>query len=358
MGEKTAPPLRIVSWNITLQCPLRCSHCYSDAGAWDVPDPLNTGEAFRILDQIRATGSPVVILSGGEPMMRDDLFAIASYGTGLGIRMALGTSGYLIDEETILRIKQAGIRAVAISLDAADPAVHDSVRGRQGAFQRAVRAIGLCVQHDIRVQINMTVFSPEPAVLDDLIHLGISLGVQDYQIFIPVPTGRSSEENYKRYGTYESFLKHILSNHLDSGISIRPTCIPQFRRIAEEMGITEHHWGRGCIAGISYCRIFANGDVTPCPYLPVIAGNLRLNTLSEIWEHSVVFRALRDADRLQGKCGACGYRHICGGCRARAFARYGKVASSCGALVHPMDIAGELCAEDPLCPYQPGDCNE
>ena len=355
MGYHPPPPLRLISWNITLRCPLRCPHCYSDSGGEEIPDVLTTREAFRICDQIRSLGTPVVILSGGEPMMRDDIFDIASYGSGLGLNMAMGTSGYLITEENFPRIRSSGIRSLAISLDSADPAVHDSFRGCTGSWERAVHAIRLSLQEGMQVQINTTVITPDPASLDRLVQFGISLGVRTFQVFIPVPTGRSADENYERYGAYESLLRHILLAWSGDGISLRPTCIPQFRRVADEMGITGSRWGRGCIAGISYCRIFANGDVPPCPYLPVSVGNLREETLTGLWEHSEIFAALRDDTRLQGKCGKCQYRTICGGCRARAFSRYGSVTHSCGGLVRPGDIDGDLCAEDPLCPYKPGD---
>ncbi len=348
-------PLRLVSWNITLRCPLRCSHCYSDAGVKEVTNPLSTDEAYRVLEQIRDTGNPVVILSGGEPMMREDIYDIARYGTDLGLLMAMGTSGFFIDEETVIQLKQAGITSVAISLDSVNPSVHDTYRGYEGAWDRAVRAIRLCNFHGIRVQINMTLLSPDSTAVDQVVSFGITLGVRDFQLFVPVPTGRSQKENHERFGSYEELLKHVLLSYTDKKIALRPTCIPQFRRVAEEIGIENPGWGRGCIAGISYCRIFADGDVTPCPYLPVIAGNVRQTQFSDIWDNSPVFTALRDFSRLQGTCGRCEYKEICGGCRARAFSAYGRVTHSCGSLVRPLDIEGELCAEDPLCPYVPGD---
>lgn len=347
-------PLRLVSWNITLRCPLRCHHCYSDSGDQEALDPLSTKEAFDLLDQIRETRNPVVILSGGEPMMRDDIYEIARYGTDIGLRMAMGTSGFFINEDTVTRIKESGITSVAISLDSADPLVHDTYRGYPGAWDRAVQAIRLCSSLGIRVQINMTILTPDITEVDSVVSLGRTLGVMDYQLFVPVPTGRSPRENYEKYGSYEELLTHVLRSYSGSDISLRPTCIPQFRRVADEIGIHNPGWGRGCVAGISYCRIFANGDVTPCPYLPASAGNLRQVRLLEIWNHSEIFAALRDPGRLTGKCGLCQYKGVCGGCRARAFSQYGNVTHSCGSLVRPEDIGGELCAEDPLCPYLPG----
>jgi radical SAM protein with 4Fe4S-binding SPASM domain len=315
---------------------------------------LSTTEAFRTLEQIREAGTPVVIMSGGEPMMRGDLYEIAEYGSRLGLRMALGTSGYLFENDTPERLKKAGIRSVAISIDSSDSQIHDTIRGSPGSWDRAVQAVTGCIREQVQVQINCTVFNPDPEELDRTIIFGKELGVDQFQVFIPVPTGRSARENYERLGTYEELLRHIITTWTGSGISLRPTCIPQFRRISQEMGITDPAWGRGCVAGISYCRIYADGNVTPCPYLPVIAGNVRDDSFTTIWAESEVFAALRDYNRLLGKCGICEYKGICGGCRARAFSGSENVPKSCGSLVQPRIIWGEICAEDPLCPYQPG----
>jgi len=359
MDRKSAPPLRIISWNLTLRCPLSCPHCYVDAKQTEIVDPLSTEEAFEILNQIKDVGNPVVILSGGEPMMRSDLYDIATYGTNLGLRMALGTSGYLFENDTPKKLKEAGIRSVAISIDSAEPDLHDRIRGSPGSWKKAVQAIIGCIRENMQVQINITIFSPDSEELDRVVALGKELGVSQFQVFIPVPTGRSVQENYERYGRYEGLLRHMITTYgggVQNGteISLRPTCIPQFRRIADEMGVSNPTWGKGCVAGISYCRIYADGKVTPCPYLPVIAGDLRTDSFSRIWLESEVFAALRDYDRLLGKCGICEYKTVCGGCRARAFSRSENVPQSCGSLVKPRDIDGEICAEDPLCPYQPG----
>ena len=353
MQRNPVSPLRIISWNLTLRCPLSCSHCYADAGKREIPDSLSTNEAFEILKQIKDIGSPVVILSGGEPMMRSDLFEISSYGAGLGLRMALGTSGYLFRSDTPKIIKTAGIGSVAISIDSAEPDLHDRIRGRSGSWKRAVQAIKGCIREQLQVQINITITSPDRDELDRVVTLGKELGVTQFQVFIPVPTGRSLQENYERYGSYEGLLRHMIAAYSGKEISLRPTCIPQFRRISDDMGISNPAWGKGCVAGISYCRIFVDGKVTPCPYMPVIAGDLRVDSLSMIWSESEVFQALRDYDRLFGKCGVCEYKNVCGGCRARAFSRSENTPKSCGGLVIPRDIDGEICAEDPLCPYLP-----
>jgi radical SAM protein with 4Fe4S-binding SPASM domain len=355
LNDKTDAP-RIISWNITLQCPLMCSHCYVDAGDEEVAGVLSTDEAFGVIDQIRATGTPIVVLSGGEPLLREDLYAIAQYGTEQGLRMVMGTSGYLIDHNVAVKLRDAGIRAVAISLDSKDPATHDLLRGVNGVWERAVAAIGYCREAGMGVQINMTVMRSAIGDIEGVIALGTSLGVRDYQLFFPVPTGRARQAGAGSPEEYEELIRQVLIRYRDSGLNIRPTCAPQFRRIAEGLGIKNPAWGRGCLAGITYCRIFANGDVTPCPYLPVSAGNVRTTPFREIWKNSPIFTALRDPDNLTGKCGQCSYRIICGGCRARAY-RKDDAASPlwCDGLERPEAFSGEICGEDPWCPYLPGD---
>ncbi|NMB77758.1 MAG: radical SAM protein [Methanomicrobiales archaeon] len=348
-------PPRIISWNVTLRCPLACSHCYVDAGGREAARVLSTGEAIRVLDGINKTGSPVVVLSGGEPLMRDDLDEIARYGTKLGLRMVLGTSGYFLNPGRAEQLKASGIRAAAISLDAATPQEHDALRGVSGSWERAVRAIRSCRDAGIAVQINMTSLRPDAGDVESVVRLGKELGVRDYQVFFPVPTGRARDTPPVSPQAYEEVIKKVLLAHRDGDVNLRPTCAPQFRRIATELGITNPAWGRGCIAGITYCRIYANGDVTPCPYLPVTAGNVRDMPFDEIWNTSPLFGALRDPGRLTGKCGRCDYRDLCGGCRARAYHGGGKAGPRwCDGLEQPVAGSADICGEDPWCTYEPG----
>jgi len=345
---------RIISWNITLRCPLKCSHCYVDAGEQEADGVLSTQEAFAVIDQIRATGRPVVVLSGGEPLLREDVYDIARYGMVQGLRMVMGTSGYLINHDTAVKLRKSGIRAVAISLDSKHPEVHDSFRGLDGVWERAVQAIGHCRDAGIGVQINMSLMRSAIRDVEDVIELGTSLGVRTYQLFFPVPTGRARKIESRSPEEYEELIRQILIRYRDSDLNIRPTCAPQFLRIADEQGIQNPVWGRGCLAGITYCRIFANGDVTPCPYLPVSAGNVRTTPFSEIWNNSPLFTALRNPDLLTGKCGRCDFKTRCGGCRARAYRREDATTPLwCDGLATPEAISGECCGEDPWCPYQP-----
>lgn len=352
-GSPAGPP-RLISWNLTLRCPLKCSHCYVKAGR-EADGVLSTEEALAVIDQVRAVGTPVVVLSGGEPLLREDLCTIARHGTEQGLRMVMGTSGFSLDRPMAARLRDAGIKAVAVSIDSTDPAVHDSFRGVSGAWEKAVQAIKNCREEGIGVQVNMTLIRPSAGDVESVVGLGTGLGVNDYQVFFPVPTGRAEGAVLPDPRDYEDVIRQVLILCRDSGVNLRPTCVPQFRRIATELGISNPAWGRGCIAGTSYCRIYANGDVTPCPYLPVSAGNVRTTAFGDIWNHSPVFAALRDPGLLTGKCGRCEYKGICGGCRARAYR--GTEAFShrwCDGLARPESVAGDLCTADPWCPYEPG----
>jgi radical SAM protein with 4Fe4S-binding SPASM domain len=345
----------LVSWNVTLRCPLKCAHCYADAGEHEAEGVLSTAEAFSVIDQLAAAGKPIVVLSGGEPLMREDIFDVARYGTERGLVMAMGTSGYLLDRATAERLAAAGVRSVAISIDSADPDAHDAFRGVPGVWVRAVAAIKHCHDAGLGVRINMTVTRPVLADVEGVLALGESLGVRDYQVFFPVETGRGQEPGRGNPRAYENLIREVLLRYRESDLRIRPTCAPQFRRIADEAGIKNPGWSRGCMAAISYCRIYATGEVTPCPYLPVSAGNLRTTPFSEIWQNSELFAALRDPDRLTGKCGRCGYKGVCGGCRARAYRGAETVpARWCDGLMRPGDPCGEVTREDPWCPYEPG----
>ena len=346
-------PPRLISWNITLRCPLKCAHCYVDAGTSEPEGVLSTDEAKEVIDQIADTGSPILVLSGGEPLLREDICDIVAYGTEKGLRMVMGTSGYYLDEEMALRLKRAGIKAVAISLDSTDPAIHDAFRGVGGAWERAVHGINACNAAGIPVQINMTVARPVVGDIESLIRYGVDLGVNDFHLFFPIRTGRGEGISLSTPEEYEEIISEVLTRYRNSKLNIRPTCAPQFRRIADDLGIENPQWGRGCLAGITYCRIYATGEVTPCPYLTVSAGNIKKTSFADIWYRSELFLKLRDLKNITGKCGHCAYKVACGGCRARAYQHLSSSPRWCDGLVAPKDKKEEIFAEDPWCSYQP-----
>jgi radical SAM protein with 4Fe4S-binding SPASM domain len=346
-------PPRIVSWNVTFRCPLRCLHCYSNSGERNLPYELDTAGGRDLLCQLAEAGTRIVILSGGEPLLRQDIFDLAGHGTDLGLRMAMGTSGVCITDEVAGRMKDSGIRKVAISLDSTRSSIHDRFRGVPGAFDGAVRGIGLLEDHEIPVQLNVTVTSENYEEILGIIRFGKNIGIQDIHLFFLVPTGRGSTVSDISPEMYEAMIRNVLILSADEGIPVRPTCAPQFMRIAQELGLSRKEWTRGCIAGRSYCRIDPAGAVTPCPYLPVSVGDCTETRFGDIWKHSEIFGLLRDTSALEGKCGRCEYAGVCGGCRARAYGLSRLVPNICGDLDTPETLPGNMMAEEPWCPYQP-----
>jgi radical SAM protein with 4Fe4S-binding SPASM domain len=355
-GEnRQIPVLRIVSWNMTLRCPLRCPHCYIDAGDYEQRQELITAEGFALIDQIAEVARPILVLSGGEPLLREDFFEIARYASRKGFRVAIGTSGTLITKGVAEALRDAGVRKAAVSIDSADPEKHDAFRGVHGTWERAIAGIEACRGEGIGVQMNTTVTRDNFHEIEKIVALGEKLGVRDFQLFFLVPTGRGIGIKDITPQMYEDLISDVIRLAAASDLAIRPTCAPQFTRIARQLGLVRSEWGRGCIAGINYCRISPTGEVTPCPYLPVSAGNVRETPFRTLWYETEIFSALRDEARLEGKCGRCEYRYVCGGCRARAYGLNRSVADVCGGLDGTYARHGNYLAEEPWCPYQPGD---
>lgn len=344
---------RIISWNTTLKCNLKCSHCYINAQSKKSGRELTTDEGKGIIDQIAELGKTILVLSGGEPLLRSDIFELAQYGVQKGLIVTLGTNGTLIDKETADKLHSVGVRKVAISIDSSTATVHDSLRGVKGAWEKAVNGVKACTASGVSVQFNVTMTRQNCHDLDEIVLMAKNLGVKNIHLFFLVPTGRGKNMLDLSPETYEELLLKALI-YSDDSIEVKPTCAPQFMRIAKQVGKDVSRWSRGCIAGINYCRILPDGGVTPCPYLPVRAGNVLTTSLGEIWANSEVLSALRDFSNLKGKCGKCGYNRICGGCRARAF---GLTSFCSGATVISKQIGegagGDFLSEDPWCVYQP-----
>lgn len=354
--EKTFKFLpRLISWNMTLRCDLRCPHCYIDAGERGKGE-LNTTEGKMLIDQISEISKPTLILSGGEPLLRDDLFEIARYATDRGLGVAMGTNGTLITDSVAEKLRSSGVKAVAVSLDSCMAEKHDEFRGVKGAWKRALEGIDACMRNDISVQVNTTVTQQNYDEIDDIMALAEKHGATAFHLFFLVPTGRGKEMEDISAEMYEHMLTDILGKIANAKykLDIRPVCAPQFMRIASQKGLDLTKWSRGCIAGLSYCRIYPTGEVTPCPYLPITLGNILETHFKNIWFHSPVLKALRDFDRLKGKCGICEYRKICGGCRARAYGLTSFV-DVCGGLQEPSELSGDFLAEEPWCPYLRGE---
>lgn len=324
----------IVSWNTTNACNMYCDHCYRDAGC-KAEEELNTTEAKTMLGQIAKAGFKIMIFSGGEPLMRPDIVELVAYARSLGLRPVFGTNGTLLTAQLAQKLKDAGAMGMGISLDSLDKEKHGRFRRYKGAWEQAVQGMRNCVQVGLPFQIHTTVMEWNSSELEALTDFAVQEGAVAHHIFFLVPTGRavSIEEESLRAEAYEDVLTRIMRKQQTVGIELKPTCAPQFTRIAEQLGI-ETRFSRGCLAGTAYCIISPKGQVQPCAYLNIPLGDVRETPFDEIWRNNPVLKQLRTMD-YKGGCGSCGYKKICGGCRARA------------AFYHD----GDYMAEEPWCLY-------
>lgn len=389
--------VRLVFWEVTKGCNLRCIHCRATATQLSSPTDLATRNALEIIDQIAAAANPILVLSGGEPLYRSDIFQLARHATDKGLRVALATNGTLVTKDVARMIVDAGVRRVSISLDGADAATHDTFRGIPGAFDAAVHGLRNLKALGMSVQINMTIARHNAHQLPDVLQLARNLGADALHTFLLVPVGCGvdiASEQMVPPEEYERMLNWFYDQSLTGGIELKATCAPHYFRVVRQrraadrraaeaiariapapseavptqaaIGPTEmtmpgstgiaikahgvgqavgHPGGhpsdlnamtKGCLAGTGVCFISHEGEVYPCGYLPVIAGDLRKQTFRDIWENSQVFHELRDTNNLKGKCGCCEFRNVCMGCRARAYA-----------------ATGDFMDEEPSCVYQP-----
>lgn len=343
----------VLSYNVTRECNMKCSHCYINATDKKLKDELTTQETKALIDQIHQVSSPLLILSGGEPLLRPDIFELIEYGSKKGLKMGLGSNGYLIDDSVAKKLKDAGIATVSISLDSNIPAQHDEFRGVTGAWEKAVNACKVLRKNGVLVQVNTTLTHDNYNQIDDIMTLAESIGVENFHLFFLVPTGRGVKLTDISPQKYEEMITKTFAKVHKHRLNVRPSCAPQFMRIAQGMGVDMRQWIRGCIAGLHYCRIYANGEVTPCPYLPIKLGNIKEKSFKEIWTNAEIFKALRSPDSLKGKCGVCEYKTICGGCRARAYGLSSDFIDYCGDLHLPTEAKGDYLKEDPWCVYEP-----
>jgi putative heme d1 biosynthesis radical SAM protein NirJ2 len=329
----------IISWNTTRQCNQNCVHCYRVAGPEAAPDELTTEEGKGLLEEIVRAGFKIMVLSGGEPLLRPDIYELIRHGADQGLRVVLGTNGTLITREVAQQIMDAGCARVGISLDDVTAAPHDLWRQMPGAWEASVEAMARCREVGLPFQIHTTVTERNEAVITQMTDLAVKLGAAGHHIFFLVPAGRGAdiETEALRAEAYERLLNRILDKQREVAIELKPTCAPQFMRIARRKGLPMR-FTKGCIAGTGYCVIVPNGDVQPCPYFQLTVGNVRETPFSEIWATNPLFQELREAN-LKGRCDGCDRADICGGCRARAY--------------YYSD--GDYMAEDPWCLYRPAE---
>ncbi|MBW1785678.1 MAG: heme b synthase [Deltaproteobacteria bacterium] len=341
---------RLVAWEITRRCNLNCVHCRAAAERGPYPGELDTEKCLVTLDQIAVAGKPIVILTGGEPLLREDVFQLAEYGNRLGLRMVMATNGTLLTPALIEKMQDSGIQRVSISLDGADPEQHDRFRQVPGAFESAVEGIRMLREAGLEFQVNTTVTRHNADRVPEILDMAVDLGAVAHHLFLLVPTGRAKEMVDQEIEAleYERLLHWFYDMRERTPLHLKATCAPHYYRILRQEArargekVNFETYGldavtRGCLGGTAFCFISYDGEVQPCGYLELKCGDLKEKPFDWIWRNSTEFIQLRDFSSYKGKCGACEYVRVCGGCRARAF-----------------EATGDYLAEEPLCAYQPG----
>ena len=344
MAATVEPPF-LVALNLTRRCNLRCAHCYLDAGTLHTGGPaeLDTGEVIALLDRIVALSSEtMVVLTGGEPLLRADIELIARGAADRGLMVVVGTNGMLLDARRVAALQAAGVHAVGISLDSLDPAYHDGFRGCPGAWRATAAGIDACRRAGLMFQLHFTVTDGNAGELDGMIAFARAAGAAALNVFFVVCTGRGRSLSRISADRYEAVLGRLAAAARDEpDLVVRARCAPHFKRLAREavpplaVTLADGYEAGGCLAGTRYCRVTPEGELTPCPYMDISAGSVRRTDFAALWSEAPVFAALR-APALEGRCGVCEYARLCGGCRARPLAR-----------------DGNLMGEDFLCGYRP-----
>jgi radical SAM protein with 4Fe4S-binding SPASM domain len=358
--DRVSEKPRLIAFEVTRRCQFNCLHCRANAGA-SKQQELTTEQCKKILASVAdfigtsakrtrssakkteaAKDGCVIILTGGEPMERDDIYELIRYGHQLGLRMVMATCGYLIDDESIAKLKEAGVMVLSFSLDGSGAETHDKIRQAEGAFDAAIKAAEIARRAGMPFQINTTISKINVDEVAGIVELAKRLGAQCFNPFILVPTGRGAEmaDAILDPVQYEVLLNELLGLKLEAGIEVRVTCGPQFARVCEQARAKKLIDSvSGCMGGrgfgfISYC-----GDVQTCGFLDISAGNLIENgfDFANIWRESEFLNEIRDPSNYKGACRICDYLNVCGGCRARAYA-----------------ICGDYLAADPICKHQAG----
>jgi heme b synthase len=310
---------------------------------------LDTEAGLVLLDQISEVGKPVVILTGGEPLLRPDIFELARHGTEKGLRMVMAPNGTLITEENARDMVEAGIQRISVSLDGATKESHDQFRQVDGAFEGALQGIEFAKQAGMEFQINTTITQQNLEEIPKIQELAVELGAVAHHIFLLVPTGRGKYIIDQEISSqqYEETLNWFYDQKENVPLQLKATCAPHYYRILRQRAhdegkkVTFETHGldavtRGCLGGTGFCFVSHVGVVQPCGFLEVNCGDVTETSFAEIWKESKVFKDLRNFSKLEGKCGICEYRKVCGGCRARAY-----------------EATGNYLAEEPLCAFEP-----
>jgi radical SAM protein with 4Fe4S-binding SPASM domain len=347
----------VISWNLTYRCNLACEHCYLDAGGTPLVgtenfadrSELGTEECFRVIDEIAAFAPEcLTILTGGEPLLRRDILEIVRRAAERGLWVVVGTNGVSITENLARRLAEAGARGLSLSLDALDPDRHDRFRKVRGAWRNTVEGAEILNRTGLPFIVQTTAGSHNLGELEAIADFAHDrLAARVWNLYFLVPTGRGQFVSDITPAQYDEVLASLyrIQRKYDRRMLVNAKCAPHYiKTVLENAGaetdpkIRTYSGGAGgCPAGTHYMGIRPNGDVTPCPYLPVFAGNLRRAALTDLWTSSGLFTDIRRRSSLGGRCGACEMNAHCGGCRARAYG-----------------MTGDLMAEDPLCTHTPG----
>ena len=341
-----------IAWEVTRRCNLRCVHCRSSSSLEVEGHPdFELAAGKRVIDDIASYAKPVVVLSGGEPLLRGDVFELASHGAEKGLRMCMATNGTLVNSEVCRKMKEVGIKMVSLSLDGSTASVHDDFRSQPGAFEGTMNAARLFRENGIPFLINSSFTKRNQEEIPKVYHLAKEMGATAWYMFMIVPTGRGKDIMNELISAedYEKLLKwHYGMEQEEQELLVRPTCAPHYYRIfrqeskkqgkkVERRNLKFSTGGsKGCLAGQLICLIDVDGEVLPCSYFPRSAGNVFKQSFKEIWEKSELFLSLRDFKSYKGRCGSCEYNSVCGGCRARAYS-----------------ITGDYLAEEPFCNFVP-----
>ncbi len=341
--------LRLVAWEMTRACNLNCIHCRAGACPEADPNQLTTDEGKSLIDGIRKVGTPILIMTGGEPLLRSDFFELADHAVKSGLRAVIATNGVLVDDSIAQDLAKVGIPRASVSIDGSSAQDHDGFRKIPGAFDASLKGIECLRSAGVDVQINTTLTRRNRHQLADIIKLAESVGAVAFHVFLLVPTGRAKDMSGEEMGPreYEESLLEFYNLGRISKLETKATCAPQYYRIMRQQAaiegvkVDEVNFGlnartRGCLGGLSFCFVSHIGELQPCGYFDVQAGSVRENTFGYIWENASLFKELRTFSMLTGKCGKCDYLRFCGGCRARAY-----------------ENSGSYMSEEPYCMYQP-----
>jgi radical SAM protein with 4Fe4S-binding SPASM domain len=336
MEHKYAPPV-LVSFGVTRECDLKCPHCYSDSGEKD-PGELTTEEAKRVLSEIGKLGAKIVIMDGGEPALRGDLVELVAHASASGVKPVLGSNGMSLTEELVQQLLDAGCLGVAISLDGANSQTHDAFRGLEGGFDRTIQGMKNCAKLGLPFQVAPLMYQQNWGQLETIVSTAKDLNADAVEIFDYVPSGRGRGESKYELSTDQrkQIIDQVIGWQSKGDIIYRVIALPQYwvdveRKVPEEE-VLDKFTRSCCAAGTRYITILPNGDIIPCMILQVVLGNVKTDSLEDVWYDSPILEELRNRDNLKGKCGRCKYKIQCAGARCKAY-----------------EMTGDMMAEDPTC---------